>query len=366
MNFVSVFMTFFAILGALDRIFGCRFKIGKEFERGFYLFGNMALSMIGMLIVSPLIADVMSPVFDWFANVLKLDPSIIPASLFANDMGGASLSKAITLDKNIGMYNALVVSSMMGCTISFTIPYALNVVKPEHHKDVLIGFLCGIVTIPIGCFVGGLFTDVSVLGLLFNLLPLILFAALIAVGLLLKPMLCVKIFSIFGKIINIIIIIGLCMGIIEFLITKKVLIKGLETYENAALVCVNAATVMAGAFPFIYILSKLVNPLLKYFGKKLKINETAALGFVSSLATSVTTFDLMGKMDKKGRVLNSAFTISAAFVFAGHLAFTLAFDTDYILPMIIGKLVAGIASVFVALFMYKRLNKEDKSNSVAQ
>ncbi|MEE1350525.1 MAG: ethanolamine utilization protein EutH [Clostridia bacterium] len=29
----------------------------------------------------------------------------------------------------MGMYNALVVSSMMGCTISFTIPFALGVVS---------------------------------------------------------------------------------------------------------------------------------------------------------------------------------------------------------------------------------------------
>ena len=70
MNFVAVFMTVFAILGAIDRMLGNRFGLGKEFEKGFYLFGNMAMSMMGMIIISPLLADIMSPVFDFFAKMI--------------------------------------------------------------------------------------------------------------------------------------------------------------------------------------------------------------------------------------------------------------------------------------------------------
>jgi len=358
MNFVSVFMTFFAILGIIDRIIGNKFGLGKELEKGFYLFGNMALSMMGMLVISPLLADLMSPLFDFFADTLKLDPSIIPASLFANDMGGAPLSEQIATNEKVGMFNALVVSSMMGCTISFTIPYALNVVPKEHHKEVLIGFLCGIITIPLGCLVSGFVILIPIIPLLLNLLPLLIFAVLIAVGLLLKPMLCVKVFSIFGKLINIVIMIGLALGIIKFL-TGFEIIKGLDSLESAAMVCVNATTVMSGAFPFIYILSKIINKPMKKLGSKLKINETAALGFVSSLATSATTFDLIKDMDKKGIVMNSAFTISAAFTFAGHLAFTLAYDSTYIFPMIIGKLVAGLFALLLSILIYKRIYKNE-------
>lgn len=63
-------------------------------------------------------------------------------------------------------------------------------------------------------------------------------------------------------------------------------------------------------------------------------------------------------MDDKGIVLNSAFAVSAAFTFAGHLAFTLAFNAEYIAPVIIGKLVAGISSLLAAHFIYKRINKK--------
>lgn len=353
MNFVAVFMAFFAMLGALDRICGNRFGLGKEFEKGFYLFGNMAMSMMGMIIISPLIADLLAPVFGFTYNVLGIDASVIPASLFANDMGGAPLAVEVAQNEKIGLFNALVVSSMMGCTISFTIPYALSAVDKEHHKEMLIGFLCGITTIPIGCFFAGLAAKLPVTDLLINLLPLVIFSGLIAVGLLLCPMVCVKIFSVFGTFMKILITVGLALGILKFL-TGIEIFKNLETLEAAADVCVNACTVMSGAFPFLFIVSKLLSKPIVKLGNKMDVNETSAMGFVSSLATSVTTYEMMGKMDKKGIVLNSAFTISGAFTFAGHLAFTLAFDANYIFPVIIGKLVAGVLAVILAALIRKR------------
>ena len=90
-------------------------------------------------------------------------------------------------------------------------------------------------------------------------------------------------------------------------------------------------------------------------GKKLGISEVSALGFLSTLATNVTTFEMMNKMDKKGIVLNSAFAVSAAFSFAGHLAFTMAFNIDYIPAVITGKLVAGITALLLAMLFYKRI-----------
>ncbi|MBQ3141425.1 MAG: ethanolamine utilization protein EutH [Clostridia bacterium] len=360
MSAVTVIMVIFSMLGALDRILGNRFDPGKQFEKGFMLLGNMALSMIGMIIISPFLADLLQPVFGAVYDVLGLDPSIIPASLFANDMGGAPLSVEVAVDSEIGLYNALVVSAMMGATISFTIPYALGIVEPSRHKEVLLGFLCGIVTIPIGCFVSGLVAGIALGKLLLNLLPLVLFSAVIAVGLALCPMVCVKIFGVFGTFIKIIITIGLALGVLRFLTGIEV-IPGLATLEDGAAICLNASAVMTGAFPLLHLISKLVSKPLKAVGKKAGINETSALGFVSSLATSMTTYEMVNSMDKKGIVYNSAFAISAAFTFAGHLAFTMAFDASYILPVIVGKLVAGVCALVLAIPVYRHTYRAKNS-----
>ena len=66
---------------------------------------------------------------------------------------------------------------------------------------------------------------------------------------------------------------------------------------------------------------------------------------------------LMNDMDEKGTMLNSAFAVSAAFVFAGHLAFTMAYNSAYILPVLAGKLLAGVLAVFLASGVFKRVNK---------
>ncbi len=356
MNYFALFMVVFSVLGAVDRMIGNKFGIGKEFEKGVMFLGNMGLSMIGMIIIAPYIAELLAPAFSWIYTTLHLDPSIIPASLFANDMGGAPLAEEIKQNAEIGTFNAYVVSSMMGCTISFTIPYALGATEQRQHKDVLLGFLCGIVTIPIGCFIAGLVMGLNIPALIINLLPLIIFSGIIACGLIFCPKVCIKIFSIFGTFIKIVITVGLVLGIIRYLTGFEV-IKGLGTLEEGAAVCLNASAVMTGAFPFMYIVSKLISRPLKAVGKRANINETSALGFVSSLATSLTTFDMMKDMDRKGVVLNSAFAISAAFTFAGHLAYTMAGDADCIVPMIIGKLISGVTALILAVIIYKRNEK---------
>lgn len=354
MNIISIIMLSFAILGALDRVCGNRFGLGKEFEKGFMLLGTLALTMIGMIVISPLIARFLEPGFSFVYNTFKIDPSIITSSVFANDMGGASLAKEIARDGKVGMFNGLVVASMMGATISFTIPFALGCLKKEKHKELMLGLLCGIVTIPLGCFVAGLMSDIPLDLLFVNLLPLLIFALIITMGLMLIPRVCIKIFNILGIIIKILISIGLCLGMLEFLIGFKP-IDGLATFEEGAEVCLNCAIVMSGAFPMLHILSKLLTKPIKKLGNYLKISEKATLGFVATMASNVLTFEMMNEMDSKGAVLNSAFAVSASFVIADHLAFTLAFDATYLWMMMVGKLVSGILAVAFALIVYNRI-----------
>ncbi|MBQ2957853.1 MAG: ethanolamine utilization protein EutH [Clostridia bacterium] len=360
MNPITVVMVCFSMIAALDRVFGGKLGMAKEFERGIMMLGNICLSMTGMIVISPFIADILQPAFGFVSDVLHIDPSIIPASLFANDMGGAPLSKEIALNADIGMFNALVVSAMMGCTVSFTIPVALGMVEKEQHKELLLGLLCGIVTIPLGCFVSGLVLKLPMGALLVNLLPLVVFSVVIALGLVFCPDLCVKIFGVFGTFIKILITVGLALGILKYL-TGIELIKGLETFEAGGLICLNACAVMTGAFPLMYVLGKLLKKPMALLGKRMKVNETSVMGLLSSLATSMTTFGMMKDMDKKGVLMNSAFAVSGAFTFAGHLAFTMAFDANYIFPVIIGKLVAGVLALLVAMVLSKRYGETAKA-----
>ena len=78
MEALTVVLLVFAILGAIDRAIGCRLGIGKEFEKAFMVLGVTALTMIGMITISPILARLMMPVSSFVSTYLHLDPSIIP------------------------------------------------------------------------------------------------------------------------------------------------------------------------------------------------------------------------------------------------------------------------------------------------
>ena len=351
----------FMLLATADRIFGNRFGVGKEMEKGVMLLGTMTLSMVGMIVLAPVISNLIMPVLNPLKEYLHLEPSVIMGSLLANDMGGAPLAEQVASNAVSGYFNGLVVGSMLGATVSFTIPLALGVIDKQHHKEVALGMLCGIITIPVGCLISGLILKMSLADLAMNLIPLIIFSGIIATGLALAPNGCVKVFTIFGKGVQILVAIGLAAGIFSKL-TGITLIPGMASFDDEGMrTVVNACVVMTGAFPLVYILSKILKKPLILLGKLIGINDIAAMGLISCLATNVTTISMAEQMDKKGIVLNMAFAVSGAFVFAGHLAFTVSFNADYLIPVIVGKLTAGICSVILANFVFNKLNKKEKT-----
>lgn len=355
-------MAAFAILGALDLIIGNKLGLGGEFERGINMLGNLTLSMLGMIVLSPLISSLLSAPLKAFSEIIPIDPSAFISCILANDMGGAQVSQEIAISEAMGYFNGLIVGSMMGATVSFTLPFVMGAVSKEQRSNVLLGLLCGICTIPVGCFVAGLVVGIAPLTILLNLLPLIILSIILAIGLLLFRNASVKIFNVFGIIIRTVVIAGLAVGILEYLLgldilpytTPEITLEGVE-------IIFNIACVMAGAFPLLYIISRLIAKPLSALGRKTGMREKSLLGFIATLATSVTTFGMMKEMDDKGALLNSAFAVSAAFTLADHLAFTLSFKSEYLVAVTVGKLISGITAVALAAFIASRKTAEPKN-----
>ena len=363
MNAITVVILVFSLLGAVDYLIGNKIGVGKEFSKAFSLFAPMALSMLGMIVVAPAIGVWLMPLFNGFYQIFGIDPSIIPASLFANDMGGTSLAQAVAKSSDIGNYNAFIVSSMMGCVISFTIPFSIGLVNKDRHKELFFGLLCGIATVPVGGFVAGLICRINVMDLLINLVPLIVIATIIIVALILVPNVCIKCFTALGSFMRALAIVGLACSVFTFL-TKIEISPYFESFENAAFICANACVTLSGALPLMFLATKLLNKPLNKVGRLIGINTVSTLSLLGSLVTNASTFGVSEKMDKKGLILNSAFAVSASFVFGSHLAFTMAFDADFVFPMIIGKLISGVCAIALVLLIYKDDRKNAESGEV--
>lgn len=351
-------MVVFAVLGAIDRIIGNKFGLGEKFEEGILAIGSLAISMVGIIALAPVLADLLKPIVVPVYSFFGADPAMFAGTILANDMGGAPLAQALALTEEAGKFGGLIVGAMLGPTIVFTIPVALGIIAPDDRKYLATGVLAGVVTIPIGSFVGGLIAGFPIMMVLRNLVPIIIIAVLIVLGLLKFQNGMIKGFTIFGKIVVAVITIGLISGIVEQL-TGIVVIKGMNPLSEGFEIVAEIAIVLAGAFPLVYVITKVFKKPLMALGKVLGMNDVAAAGLVASLANSIPMFGMMKDMDNRGKILNVAFAVSAAFVFGDHLGFTAGFDSTMIVPMIIGKLVAGITAVIVAIFIAnKTLGKE--------
>ncbi|HHQ8644907.1 ethanolamine utilization protein EutH [Clostridioides difficile] len=352
-------MVVFMVLGAIDKCIGNKFGLGEQFEEGIMAMGSLAVAMVGVICLAPVLADVLRPIVVPVFNILGADPAMFAGSLLANDMGGAPLALELAKDPNAGLFGGLIVGAMMGPTIVFIIPVALGIIEKEDQKFLATGILAGIITIPIGAFVGGLVAGFEVMMVLRNLVPIIIFAVVIALGLLKFENAMIKGFTYFGKGVVIVITLGLAAAIVEAL-TGIVAIPGMKPISEGIEIVGDIAIVLAGAFPLVFVITKVFNKPLMALGKVLGMNDVSAAGLVASLANCIPMFGMMKDMDNRGKIINVTFSVSAAFVFGDHLGFTAGFNSNMITPMIVAKLVGGITAVLLAMVIAnKTLKKEN-------
>ena len=346
-------MVLFMALGAVDRIIGNRFGLGEKFEEGIIAMGSLALSMIGIICLAPVLAGLLRPVVVSLYSFLGADPAMFAGTILANDMGGAPLAKELALTPEAGQFGGLIVGSMLGPTVVFTIPVALGIIRPEDHEFLARGVLAGVITIPIGGLVGGIAAGFPLMMVLKNLIPIVLIAVLIALGLAFIPNGMVKGFQVFGRFVIIVITVGLAAAIVEAL-TGITLIPGMNPIEEGYATVGGIAIVLAGAFPLVFVITKVFRKPLMRLGHLLGMNDIAAAGLVATLANNIPMFQMMGDMDRRGKIINVAFAVSAAFVFGDHLGFTAGFDAAMIFPMIVGKLVGGVTAVAAAMLLTRK------------
>jgi len=346
-------MAVFAAVGAIDRILGNKFGFGQEFENGILSMGSLTLAMVGIICLAPVLAELLRPVVVPVFSFLGADPAMFAGTILACDMGGGALAMELAQNEDAALLGGVLTGATMGATIVFTIPVAMGIVREEDKGALAKGILCGIVTIPLGILAGGLVAGFPVNMVLVNLLPIVIIGLFIALGLWKAEKAMIKGFAWFGKGIVALITVGLAAAIIETL-TGFVVIPGLAPISEGFETVGAIAIVLAGAFPLVYAITKLLRKPLMRLGALLGINDTAAAGLIATLANSIATFGMVKNMDRRGKVVNVAFAVSAAFVFGDHLGFTAGFAPEMLPAMIVGKLVGGVSAVAVALLLTRK------------
>ena len=369
---IMLIMMIFMLVGAIDKIRGNKLGYGEKFEDGFNAMGGLAMSMAGVVAAAPVLSMLLGPILKPVYGIFGASPAMFSTTLLACDMGGYPLAMQLAGDDiAIGNFAGLILGTMMGPTIVFTIPVALGIIKKEDRGYLGAGVLAGLITVPIGCIVGGLMMNtlapeyhLSFITIIQNLIPVIIIAALIVIGLWFAPGPMIKGFNVFGAGVTIVItaltaiavfeqITGIMFPVFHIMVENPA--DGSRGLDSGLLTCGQIAIVLIGAFPMVEWITRTFGGALSKLGGALGMNDKGSAGLVANLANNIAMFNIMGEMNPKGKLLNVAFSVSAAFVFGDHLGFTAGNNPDMIFPVIVGKLVAGVTAIIVANILAPKL-----------
>lgn len=345
-------MVVFSIIGGIDKLLDNKYGLGVKFDEGFKAMGGLALTIIGIYSLSPVLARAVVPILNPLGQLLHTDPSVFISSILATDLGAYTASMEIANDPIVGNFNGLILGSMLGSTISFTIPIAINLISIKDYPFFTKGILAGIVTIPVGMIVSGLLMNVPLNHIISNMIPVIIFALILGWGLLKAQDKMIGIFSILGKIILLISTLGLLLSILDFSLGIK-LIDGMISLEDGAILVLNISIILSGAYPLLYLVSRKLHRILRVIKNKYGLDEYSVLGLISSLASCIPMLGVYEKMNWKGKILNSAFAVSGAFTFGGQLGYISSVSPQSVNPFIIGKLAAGVAALGIGFLLIK-------------
>ena len=330
-------MAFGALIGAADKIIGNRFGLGEKFDEGFQAMGSLALGMVGIVCLAPVISKALGPVIIPACQAIGADPALF-GSILANDMGGYSLAMELAQNQEAGLFAGNIVASMLGCTLVFSIPVGLGLIEKDDRQYFSKGLLIGLITIPIGCIIGGFIAGFALGMILMNTLPILIISVLLALGLKVIPEKMIKGCTIFGQFITIVIYIGFAAAAFEHI-----------------------TGIVLGTFPVLSILVKLLDKPLNAVGRKMGMDAVSAAGIVFTLANSVPVYTMMKDMKKRGIIINTAWLVPATAALGDHLGFTAGVQPSMITPVVVGKLAAGAAAIVFAYWMTNNMNEEEKN-----
>jgi ethanolamine transporter len=218
-------------------------------------------------------------------------------------------------------------------------------------------------TIPIGGLIGGIIAGFDMKLIIVNMLPVLILSVLIILGLAFIPRVLIKGALLFAKLVFIAATVGLAAAAFQEL-TGVILIPGMAPIMDAMEIVALIAIILLGTFPILMLLTKSLEKPLNAFGRKLGMNATGAAGLVITLANSIPVYKMMKNMDYRGKVINTAWLVPATAALGDHLGFTAGVYREMIMPVIIGKLIAGLLAIMAGLWVCRDLESEIEQSKI--
>lgn len=384
-----------ALAGAIASAVKPESELGQQFVAGIDSIGPIFLPVAGIMASAPYLTAFVSAVFGPAYGALGADPAMAATTFIAIDMGGYQLADALAQTRESWIM-AMMTGYMAGATIVFTIPVALKMLVKKDRKYLALGVMSGLLAIPIGVLVASVIIALShpvirevvstnaeatyQLALGFgqigvNLVPLVVICLALALGLKFKPDAMIKGFIVFGRVMEATLKLVFVLAVIEYFTGVFSIVFGSFGFDpiiaddedifRALEVSGAIGMMLCGAFPMVYLIKKyLAKPLAKV-GGAVGLSSDATAGLLAASANVLAALSMVKDLKARDKVLVMSFAVCCAFLFGDHLSFTANFQPTLIVPVLAGKLSAGVCAVmFAGLLAVKKAEELERLDAL--
>ena len=349
---IMYFMAFGVLLGGTDRILGNRFGFGEKFENGFRMLGPVGLSMAGIICLAPLLSICLGSIIKPLCAAAGIDPSIL-GSILAIDMGGYAMAAELAVNKTLGHFFGLIMSSTFGCTIVFTIPVGLGFISLEDRPLFTRGILLGLAALPCTMIAGGLMLGLDILTILRNGLPILLICVFLSIGVIKTPDKMMKGFRIFAHIIQIVATFGLMVSAITHL-TGIPIFPTMPPLQDAMKTVSSICIVMLGSMPLAELIQRIMKVPFAWLEKYTGLNGASTTGLLLGLFTATPALAMIPQMDRRGKVVVSACLVSCVCVLGAHFAFATGVHPELVPALLTAKFLGGLTGGGIAMISTRK------------
>lgn len=348
MNPLIMLMLLFFVLGALDRMFGGRMGMADGLERGLAQMGAFAISIVGFYCIGvSVIRDHIDGITGAVSG-LPFDLSLIPGFLLGSDMGGFPMAMELAGQTQIGLMSGLLLSSSIGCLLSFHLPVALLVIDNKDVPYMMRGMIPGILTVPVGILLGGMWLGIPVGELIIQMIPVLLLCLILIVGFFSRPTAMEKVLGGFGKFVRALGTFLFVLVVLGLFYEPCKIAEDALVFESVTIV-VKIVVIVCGAQVLSDLVVRYASGLLEKCAGLLGVNKASVMGLLLGLVSGAAILPFFSKMDTKGKIMNSAFGVMGAYVLGGQMAFVAGVtDGKNVSIYIFSKLVGGVLAVGLA------------------
>lgn len=323
-------------------------------ERGICCCGKLIIAMTGFMTLAPVLGEVLAPLVTPLFAAVGADPSALAGMLLQTTPAGAVLAAEMALEPGGRGVQRLLRCLHAGRNRHVHHSHDHAQCGRRRRSAAVYGILIGLLTVPVGCMIGGASGPATRRVLVRNLIPASALSLVLAVLLgffsrqLLRP------FQLFGKCLVGVSLAGLLLTAAGVLLPVE-LPERLTPFSQIIPVIGSIALTLGGVFPLLRVVSMLIRKPLGRAARFLGIGQQDITGLLVSAVNIFPTFDMLSDMSHRGILLNTAFMVGASCVLGDHFAFTAQMRPSLVGPVIAAKAISGLLAVAVGAALAPRL-----------